>query len=50
MFSELDNAKQRVKLWGYGGDELDVEDSVPMADVYAPEDDVKEGENDRRFH
>ena len=32
---------------GCGGDELGVEDSVPMADVYAPEDDVK-GERERR--
>ena len=35
-----------MKLWGYGGDELGVEDSVSMADVYAPEDDVK-GERER---
>ena len=32
---------------GCGGDELGVEDSVPMADAYAPEDDVK-GERERR--
>ena len=38
---------------GCGGDELGVEDSVPMADAYAPEDDVKgerERRNDRRFY